>query len=249
MSLLELKNVSRDFSGVRALQNVFFDVKQGSVTSLIGPNGAGKTTLVNIITGVLAPSEGTMCFAGKELDDVKPNSIAKRGIRRTFQMVRLFPGLTVLENIMIGQYADMVERSPLSVLFPFGEHRRRHKRAAYEIMSRFGLESHANTVASELDYGTQRRVEIARALAGEPKLLILDEPAAGMNDVETLQLRSDINAVRDAGVTVFLIEHDMSLVMSVSDEIIVLNFGKKIAQGTPSEVSQNPDVIKSYLGG
>jgi branched-chain amino acid transport system ATP-binding protein len=248
MSLLQLKDVSQEFSGVHALDNVSFNVCQGAVTSLIGPNGAGKTTLVNIITGVLSPTRGSLFFEGSRLDEMKPNRIAKRGIRRTFQTVRLFPGLTVLENLIIGQYAETVGRSALSALFSFGSEERERRKKASELMQRFGLEQDAHTIASELAYGTQRRVEIVRALAGEPKLLILDEPAAGMNDVETAQLRSDIHAVRDAGITVFLIEHDMSLVMSVSDQVIVLNFGKKIAQGAPDEVSRNPDVIQSYLG-
>lgn len=248
MPLLQLKDISKEFSGIRALENVTFDVKRGSITSLIGPNGAGKTTLVNMITGVLDPSRGSLSFDGQRLDKIKPNRIAQQGIRRTFQTVRLFPGLTVLENIIIGQYTMVLRHSPLSLLLPFGSQERRRQESAWDLLSQFELENHASTVASELAYGTQRRVEIARALAGNPKLLILDEPAAGMNDVETIQLRQDIHAVRDSGVTVFLIEHDMKLVMSVSDEVVVLNFGKKIAQGTPDEVSRNSDVIQSYLG-
>jgi len=248
MAFLQLNDISMEFSGIHALDGVKFAVRPGTVTSLIGPNGAGKTTLVNIITGVLKPTSGTLSFEGQPLDNATPRRIAKRGIRRTFQTVRLFPGLTVMENLIIGQYANQVSERPFASLLPFGWGDRKQRDAAQDVLQRFELDMHAGTVASELAYGTQRRVEIARALVGEPKLLILDEPAAGMNDVETAQLRRDIEAIRASGVTVFLIEHDMSLVMAVSDDIVVLDFGKQIAQGSPDEVSRNPEVIKSYLG-
>ncbi|MBP6018291.1 MAG: ABC transporter ATP-binding protein [Burkholderiaceae bacterium] len=248
MSILKIDEVTCEFAGVRALDCVGFHVNEGSITSLIGPNGAGKTTLINIITGVLRPTSGRLFFNSEAVDTLKPNKIATLGIRRTFQTVRLFPGLTVLENIIIGQFAGITRRSPLLALFPTGSTRRNQKKQACELMEQFGLSKHMNTVATELSYGTQRRVEIIRALAGRPKLLLLDEPAAGMNEIETEQLQTDIRAVRDSGVTVFLIEHDMKLVMTVSDQIIVLNFGKKIAEGTPDMIRKDPEVIRSYLG-
>lgn len=248
MVILKVNNISKEFSGIQALDDVTFNVRQGSVTSLIGPNGAGKTTLINIITGVLLPSSGTIYFEGQKINGNKSRVIAKRGIRRTFQTVRLFSGLTVMENLIIGQYANHVSKQPLAAMLPFGICDSVQKSEARSVLRDFGLETSAGVIASMLPYGTQRRVEIARALAGKPKLLVLDEPAAGMNDVETAQLKRDIDVIRDSGITVLLIEHDMSLVMEVSDQIVVLDFGKQIAQGTPNEVSNNQDVINSYLG-
>lgn len=248
MSFLQLSGVCRDFGGVRALDDVSFGVTEGSITSLIGPNGAGKTTLINIVTGVLAPSKGTVRFREVSLPVSSPSRVARLGIRRTFQTVRLFPGLTVLENLMVGQFQSAVHKRPWLALVPMRLGDSIRRREAHSLLDRFGLSTHAHAIASELPYGTQRRVEIVRALAGSPTLVLLDEPAAGMNEKETERLREDIRGVQRAGVTVFLVEHDMQLVMSVSDRIVVLDFGRKIAEGHPQEVQRNPAVIDSYLG-
>lgn len=243
--ILSVEDIRLDFAGLVALDDVSFTVDSGSVTSLIGPNGAGKTTLVNIITGILRPNAGDVRFDGHSVRGLSTSAIARRGIRRTFQTVRLFPSLSVLENLQLAQYSRIgTLRSllPASALSP-GENDR-----CAELLSMFKLYESRNAEASRLSYGDQRRVEIARALAGNPRLVLLDEPAAGMNERETDQLRSDIALIRESGVTVFLIEHDMSLVLSVSDKVVVLDFGRKIAEGPPAEVKVNPEVIASYLG-
>lgn len=246
--MLEVSNVSRSFAGIHALQDVDFSVAPGSITALIGPNGAGKTTLINIVTGVLPPSQGEVRFGGRPLAGMKPHQVEALGIRRTFQTVHLFPGLTVRENMVIGGFRPALRASLLSMLRLPAFDRGPEARRASALFEMLGLTEFADEVATDLPYGTQRRVEIARAMMGEPRFVLLDEPAAGMNETETRELTDDIRLIRDQGVTVFLVEHDMSLVMSVSDKVVVLNFGRLIAQGTPEAMQRDPEVIASYLG-
>ncbi|RYX90046.1 MAG: ABC transporter ATP-binding protein [Comamonadaceae bacterium] len=246
--MLEVQGLFKEFRGIKAIDDVSFTVPRGSITSLIGPNGAGKTTLINVVTGVLPPTRGTLLFGGQSLVGHRPNQVATLGIRRTFQTVRLFTGLSVRENLVIGRFRNLFAGGLKDIFLPmrFGDAAGRER--ADKVLRMFELEGLADEIATDLPYGTQRRVEIARALMGEPSFVLLDEPAAGMNEQETAQLVKDVRRIRDGGVTVFLVEHDMSMVMSVSDKVVVLNFGRKIAEGTPSEVQSNPEVITSYLG-
>lgn len=245
--MLDVRTVSRDFSGLKALDSVDFSVEKGSVTSLIGPNGAGKTTLINLVSGVLAPSSGDILFCGQSIAHLRTNQRAAMGIRRTFQTVHLFAGLSVRENLTVGRFRNMLAENWLHCLLPEGTGDRAGRKLADKTLDFLGLRQYADTIATELPYGTQRRVEIARALMGQPRFVLLDEPAAGMNDIETEQLRDDIQRIRAGGITVFLVEHDMALVMAVSDRVVVLDFGRKIAEGNPAEVQRNPAVIASYL--
>lgn len=245
--MLEVRSLSRSFSGVKALDAVDFKVEAGSITSLIGPNGAGKTTLINLVSGVVMPSSGDVLFCGESIVRKRPNQRATLGIRRTFQTVHLFAGLSVRENLTVGRFHTMAHSNWLFALLPQQTGDAAGCLLAEQTLDLLGLSHLADTLATTLPYGTQRRVEIARALMGRPKFLLLDEPAAGMNDTETEELRDEIRRIRDSGVTVFLVEHDMSLVMAVSDHVVVFDFGKKIAEGTPAVVQKNPDVIASYL--
>jgi len=254
--ILEVKNLTMDFGGLRALDSLDLDVVEGEIAALIGPNGAGKTTIFNCITGLHSPTTGEMVISppGKKqerLNGLKPNHVTERGLARTFQNIRLFQNMTVLENVMIGRHCRM-SAGIAGAIFRGRSTRREEKevvRESYIILEKIGLTEFINELAMNLPYGAQRRLEIARAMATEPFILLLDEPAAGMNPQETKELDDLILWIRDnEKISILLIEHDMKLVMSLSDRIFVVDYGKKIAQGTPAEIKNNPAVIKAYLG-
>jgi branched-chain amino acid transport system ATP-binding protein len=249
VSLLRLESITQRFGGVIALDSVSLEVAQGGVTAIIGPNGAGKTTLFNVISGFRAPTEGRVIFADEDITEWPAQNVAKRGLIRTFQLVQLFETLTVLENAKVGRHLHTMG-GLATALLPFRSRavEAQVDAAARNLLRQVGLEAQAGTLASALPYGQKRLLEIARALAAEPKLLLLDEPAAGLNRGETGRLADLIRSIAARDITVLLIEHDMRFVMNVADRIAVLDFGRLIAQGTPAEIQKNKDVITAYLG-
>ena len=249
-NILEINRVVMAFGGLMALSNLSFQVKRGMIKAIIGPNGAGKTTLFNIITGSFPPTEGSVMFKGLPIEHLKAHKIAERGISRTFQTVELFGNMTVLENVMLGCHTR-IRASFLSSGFQLPQFRRneaRAKESAMKILKFIGLVDKFNDPADSLPLGEQKILEIGRALASEPELICLDEPAAGLNETETYVASSLIRAINAKGITVLLVEHDMKVIMSISDEIAVLNYGQKIAEGSPQEIQNNRRVIEAYLG-
>lgn len=248
--VLKIKNISKNFGGIAALTDVSFSVEKGEIFGLIGPNGAGKTTMFNMITNLFPPSSGEITFAGDKITGIKPHLITEKGICRTFQNIRLFPQMTALENVMVGGHSR-IKSGVFSSVFRTKAQRNeelRLREIAEELLDLVGLTEEMENAAENLAYGQQRRLEIARALASNPQLLLLDEPAAGMNETETDSLFDLIKKVQAKGITVLIIEHDMPLVMRLCDRIMVLNFGKKLAEGTPAEIQNNEEVIEAYLG-
>jgi branched-chain amino acid transport system ATP-binding protein len=250
MELLEVKRINKRFGGLHAVNEVSFSLKKGLIKAVIGPNGAGKTTLFNLISGTLQPTTGRVFFSGEDITGKKPYQIARKGIIRTFQNLKLSRHMTVLENVMLGRHIRSRSGflAGLLRLPRTWKEEKSIREEALHALEKLGIAGLRDQTAGSLPFGIQRSVEFARALACEPKLLLLDEPASGLNIHETRELSKLIAGIRDLGVTILIVEHDMTLVMDISDEIAVLNFGQKIAEGTPAEIQRNPQVIQIYLG-
>ena len=248
--ILSVKGLTRTFGGLVAVNDVSFDVYPGEIYGLIGPNGAGKTTVINILSGLLPPTYGTIEFRGRRIEKLPTHSIAELGMARTYQNIRLFGSMSVLQNVVVGQHTQM--RAGLAERLVFSPRVRREeaqaRQTALSLLESVGLQEAAQYPASALAYGDQRRLELARALASKPQLLLLDEPAAGMNIAESEALRARLRNLVDKGLTLLVVEHDMALVMSLCDRIGVLDFGNLIAEGTPAEISRHPEVVEAYLG-
>jgi len=250
-ALLEIRNLNRSFGGLKAVNDVSFTVQAGLIKSVIGPNGAGKTTLFNLISGMLPSESGVVRQNGREITRLQPHRITELGICRTFQTTKLFSRMTVLENVMVGRHSRTKAgflSGVLNLPWTWKEEREIRERSL-QLLDSLGLADTAEDLASNLPFGKQRRLEIARALATDPSLLLLDEPAAGLNIYETREMADLVLKIRKWGITVLLVEHDMSLVMDISDEIVVLNYGRKVAEGRPEEIQRDPEVIRIYLGG
>ena len=250
MALLEVKQLCIQFGGVKAVQNVSFSIEPGIVYAVIGPNGAGKTTLFNLITGVYTPTSGSILLDGESIGGKPPNELARRGVARTFQNLQICMNMSALENVMVGAHLRL-DRNPLKAALRLPSIKRRDaelREESAELMRFVGLEKYIEARADSMPYGALKRLEIARALALKPRIIFLDEPAAGLNPKETIEVDELVRKVADSGVTVVLVEHDMKMVMNLSDRILVLDYGKKLAEGTGDEVRKNPDVIAAYLG-
>lgn len=250
MALLEIKQLEKRFGGLQAVSDVSFTVNEGSIKAVIGPNGAGKTTMFNLIAGSLPATSGSVRFNGAELIGKKPYQVAGLGVARTFQNIKMFSSMTALENVMVGRHIQS-RAGFMASMFNMGwthSEEKRIRERSMELLERLEIVKYADVEATSLAFGQQRAVELARALAMEPKLLLLDEPAAGLNIYETAEVGRLISKIREMGITVLLVEHDMSLVMDISDEIVVLSFGQMIAEDIPTAIQQNPEVIKIYLG-
>ncbi len=250
-ALLKVTELTMSFGGVQALDGVSFQALSGQITAVIGPNGAGKTTAINCVSGACRPKAGRVEFAGREVTGLAAHALARRGLTRTFQNLQVFGRLTVLENVMVGMHAVTGKGFVSAMLRLPGfqaEERAMHQRAR-ETLELLGLADQAGLPAGQLSYGDRKRVELARALAGRPRLILLDEPVAGLNPAETEQMGRALLAARGQGVSLVLVEHDMALVMKISDQVVVLHFGRKIAQGGPLAIQRHPEVLRTYLGG